>query len=442
MSASEAIKTKLLNSISLKLLVILFLVIIMQIPLSLVSDLINERQSLLYVAQKSISDRWGEQQHIGTPLIKIKLQASQSKEDKALINYHTIQSDQANFEADLQAEKRYLGIYEAAIYVTKLKLTGQIKVDSDVYYGGNEEVSVQLFIPFKHLRGLKNIDKIMINGQEVTDLPKKQQSNQMMGFAIDLQRKDIMKPLTYQIHLSVAGSQQFDILPLAKSTTVTMQSNWNSPSFVGDYLPDERAITEKGFNAKWHINQLNNDSHSSSRFLTDQQYSSFGVKIMIPANVYQVNVRTVKYSFLVIVLTFAGFFLTELFFKLSLHPFQYLLIGFSLSTFYLLLLSLSEYLSFNWSFLISASAIVGLISGYCSVVLQQTKRGLLTGILFSILYGFIFILVKAEEASLLMGSIAILLILATVMYLTRKIDWYAAGTSNNTVISEKAIKSE
>ena len=424
MSTTEAIKVRLSNSISFKLLVILFLVLIMQIPLSSVESLINERQGMLNFAQRSISDRWGEEQHIGTPFLKIKQQAIKPGKNKEEINYYSIQSDQTDFKIDLQAEKRYLGIYEAAVYVTKLKLSGLIDVNADKYYRENSKVSLGLFVPFKHLRGLKSIDKIIINGQEFTDLPKKHQSKQMLGFVIDLHKKEIIKPLKYQIHLSVAGSQQFDILPLAKSTNVIMQSNWNSPSFVGDYLPDERTITEQGFNAKWNINQLNQNSQSSSRFLMDQTYPSFGVKIMIPANIYQVNERTVKYSFLVIVLTFAGFFLTELFFKLILHPFQYLLIGFSISTFYLLLLSLSEYLSFNWSFLIAAGAIVLLISGYCSVVLQQAKRGILTGVLFSLLYSFIFILVKAEETSLLMGSIAILLILATVMYLTRKIDWY------------------
>jgi len=143
-----------------------------------------------------------------------------------------------------------------------------------------------------------------------------------------------------------------------------------------------------------------------------------------------VNERTVKYSFLIVLLTFAGFFLAELFFKLRLHPFQYLLIGVSLSVFYLLLLSLSEYIKFNWAFLISALSIIVLIASYCSVVLKQRKRGVFTGLLFVLLYGFIFVLVKAEETSLLMGAIGIWLILAMIMYLTRKIDWYAVSVDD------------
>ena len=83
----------------------------------------------------------------------------------------------------------------------------------------------------------------------------------------------------------------------------------------------------------------------------------------------------------------------------------------------------------HYRFLISASSIILLIGGYCSVVLQQRNRGIFTGILFAILYGFIFILVKAEQTSLLMGAIGIWLILALIMYLTRKIDWYNINVS-------------
>jgi inner membrane protein len=257
--------------------------------------------------------------------------------------------------------------------------------------------------------------------------------NGLLGFEVDLEDLPQNLKLNYQIELSLIGSNQLDILPLARETIIHMQSNWNSPSFVGDSLPDERQITKQGFSATWNINNLiqntTKEATTQNNFVMEQSYPSIGVKILIPANIYQVNERTVKYSFLIVLLTFAGFFLAELFFKLQLHPFQYLLIGVSLSVFYLLLLSLSEYLLFNLAFLISASSIILLIGGYCSVVLQQRVRGLYTGLLFTVLYGFIFILVKAEQTSLLMGAIGIWLILALVMYLTRKIDWYKVNVS-------------
>ena len=97
-----------------------------------------------------------------------------------------------------------------------------------------------------------------------------------------------------------------------------------------------------------------------------------------------------------------------------------------------MLLSLSQYLLFNWAFLISASAVIVLIASYCTVVLQQRKRGIYTGLLFSLLYAFIYVLIKAEEMSLVMGAFGMWLILALIMYLTRKIDWYAVNNMDKT----------
>jgi inner membrane protein len=41
------------------------------------------------------------------------------------------------------------------------------------------------------------------------------------------------------------------------------------------------------------------------------------------------------------------------------------------------------------------------------------------------MYGFIFTLLQLQDYALLIGSIALFIILAVVMYISRKIDWYA-----------------
>lgn len=346
----------------------------------------------------------------------------QKQNDKGVVTTNQwIKSSSTRMDIQMDAHKRYLGIYEAAVFKSKIKISGTVELQKSNVL--NEKTTSYLFIPVKETRRIKNIDKIIINGVEKQKSARLHSNNDSVGFAIEITKLELTKTLSYQIELQVMGSNNLEFLPTAKNTEINIKSNWNSPSFIGDYLPDERTINSKGFSASWKINQLSKATSQSSHFI-QKNNEHFGVRIIIPANTYQVNERTIKYSFLIFVLTFAGFFLTELFFKLRLHPFQYLLIGFSISTFYLLLLSLSEYLSFNLSFLISAVAIILLISGYCSVVLKQRKRGIYTGLLFSLLYCFIFVLVKAEEASLLMGSIGLLLILALVMYLTRKFNWY------------------
>jgi inner membrane protein len=55
---------------------------------------------------------------------------------------------------------------------------------------------------------------------------------------------------------------------------------------------------------------------------------------------------------------------------------------------------------------------------------HKTLTRLIGGILVT-LYLFIYSIIQMEDYALLMGSIGLFLVLATIMYLSRKIDWYA-----------------
>ncbi|WP_251358237.1 cell envelope integrity protein CreD [Kangiella sp. TOML190] len=441
MTDIQTIKQRFSHSISFKLAVIAFLLLLLQIPMAYVEGLIYERQSMQTQAQQDISQRWGGSQHIGAPILAVQYKKSVKVKDNGgqhnLVSYEYnshILSEEFLGDINLVANKRYLGIYEVPVFTSKVILSGAIEVEPDLHLGQHDDWSMQqLFLPIKEMRGLKSIDKLLINNQPVTVAQQQQKLRGLTGLSIRLDKIQRTHRLNYHVELTLSGSEQFDLLPLAGQSQVTISSNWPSPSFVGNFLPEKRTINEQGFEALWQVNELN---HNFGRVLKgDKDYnlnntkSIFGVKIIIPANIYQVNERTVKYGLLIMLLTFAGFFLAEMFFKLKLHPFQYLLIGFALSIFFLLLLALSEYLRFAWAFLVSALAIILLISGYCSVVLGQRKRGFYTAVLFALLYGFIYIMVRAKQTSLLMGAIGIWLFLAAVMYLTRKINWYSVSSS-------------
>lgn len=146
-----------------------------------------------------------------------------------------------------------------------------------------------------------------------------------------------------------------------------------------------------------------------------------------PVDQYLKTERAIKYALLFIGLTFAVFFLFEVLKRLAVHPVQYALVGLSLALFYLLLLSLSEHLSFALAYGISASACVLLIGFYVSYVLRSAVRGGVFAGLLALLYGMLFGLLGAEDYALLMGSVLVFGVLAGVMVLTRKLDWYGVG---------------
>ena len=139
---------------------------------------------------------------------------------------------------------------------------------------------------------------------------------------------------------------------------------------------------------------------------------------------YQLVTRAAKYAVLFLTLIFTGYLLFEILCDLSLHPVQYLFIGFANCIFYLLLLSLAEHIDFDLAYFISSLSSSLLIALYSMNILKNRARGILIFVKLSVLYTFLFITLKSEDYALLSGSIGLFVILALVMYFTRNFNWY------------------
>jgi inner membrane protein len=126
-------------------------------------------------------------------------------------------------------------------------------------------------------------------------------------------------------------------------------------------------------------------------------------------------------------LTFLVLFFYEAMRNVRVHPLQYILIGLALALFYLLLLSISEYIGFKGAYLLSATLITGLITLYSKSIFKAWRPALLEALILVFIYGFIFVILQLEDYSLLVGSLGLLAILALVMSVSRKIDWYRIG---------------
>ena len=239
--------------------------------------------------------------------------------------------------------------------------------------------------------------------------------------------------LEFDISVSINGTSELRFLPLAESSQIKASSNWPSPSFSGRRLPTKRDIREDGFNAEWQTSSLGRnlpgqwiDKHETN----DVSGDALGVKFMQPIGLYQLMLRAMKYAVMFVGLTFVTYFLLETIGNLRLHPMQYLLVGLANSLFYLLLLSLAEHIGFGIAYLMSAVASASLISAYSVTILATRGRVVSMSAVLLGLYTFLYLTLQAESLALLAGSIGLWVILAAVMYLTRRIDWYASGVSN------------
>jgi inner membrane protein len=217
---------------------------------------------------------------------------------------------------------------------------------------------------------------------------------------------------------------------VGKETVLKLQSPWTSPSFDGSFLPDSSKVSEQGFEAYWKILHLNRN-YPQSWLNNKHQFtdSAFGLNLLLPVDNYTQTDRSIKYALLFIVLTFLIFFFLELVNKVSVHPLQYILVGFALALFYILLLSISEHLHFQLAYLIASLMTLGLIAWYSYSILKQTKLAALVVANLVILYAFIYTIIQMESYALMMGSIGLFIILAIIMYFSRKVDWKSLNMS-------------
>lgn len=81
------------------------------------------------------------------------------------------------------------------------------------------------------------------------------------------------------------------------------------------------------------------------------------------------------------------------------------------------------------AYLVSAVACIGLQFVYLSGVLKSWLRASGFAVMLTSLYGVLYGLLISEDNALLMGSLLLFGILAAIMWITRKVDWYELGSS-------------
>jgi inner membrane protein len=201
-----------------------------------------------------------------------------------------------------------------------------------------------------------------------------------------------------------------------------MQSSWEAPSFTGVKLPDSREVSDSGFHAKWKF--LNRSIPMAWKdAAVPVESTAIGADLKIPVDGYDKTQRATKYAILCIILTFAAFFLIETMYKRPLHLVHYGLAGLALVLFYTLLLSVSEYSTFNIAYLVAGAATIGLITWFIGSILKSSKLSVFISFVLAVVYAYIFCIIQLEDYSLLMGSIGLFISLAVIMFFSRKLSW-------------------
>ena len=441
LSVFDRLNNWLKRSVTIKLISIGFLILILLIPTTMMQSLIYERQTLHDQAIEDISSKWGGKQTIGGPVLTVPYTAS-LKDDKGNIEYVTRYAhflpEVLNIDGKVFPEKRYRGMYVVVLYKTNIHLAGKFTFP-DIQEAGLNASSCQfdkafISIGLTDLRGINDDVKCLVNEKSFVfgpGVPTHDILESGISFKYPL---DSTKEMNFSFDLNINGSSNLSFLPFGKETKVNLTSTWNSPSFEGSFLPDTRNINDSGFTASWKVLQLNRNypQQGTGAFIQNKENenaASFGVKLILPIDEYQKTMRSVKYCFMFIIITFLTFFFVEVLNKKRIHPIQYLLVGSAICLFYVMLLSISEHFSFGWAYLISCISIVSLITFYAKYVFEKISLTAIFSILLILLYGFFYSLLQLEDYALLLGSLGLFLILGVIMYLTRKVNWYGQEES-------------
>ena len=438
-------------STMLKLAVIGILVIILLIPTGMLQSLIHEREETRNQAVAEVSGKWGNEQVIGGPVLSVPYEIF-SKDDKGQTQKATGMAhflpDDLQFDGDIRPEQRNRGIFVVMLYNTQLTIRGRFKKPSVESLGLSADNMLwkQAFLSLgiSDMKGIRNAITFAVNGKKLAAEPGIP-SNDILPSGVSI--PVVLDADTYQVEtaISLNGSTQLSFLPFGKETRVSLRSPWSTPGFTGSFLPDQRSLTPEGFRASWKVLQFNRNfpQQGLGSFLNKgdeksvSEASAFGVKLLLPVDEYQKTMRSAKYGIVFIILTFVAFFFVEILDRRRIHPIQYLLVGFAICVFYLLLFSISEYISFDRAYLIGACITLALITFYVRYVFRNLRLTVLFAMVLALLYGFFYSLLQLEDYSLLLGSFGLLLILSIIMYLTRHVDWYRAYDPDQPALEPK-----
>ena len=441
-----------------KIIFLFIFVLLLLIPLLFVGKLISDRGRLFNQTVTDIGNEWGRSQKIIAPVITISYTdtsinnkdiASNTSNTKAVAvvpveRKFAILPEELNATIEMKDEVRQRGIYNVTVYNANVKLKGYFSAKD---FPEDKKVLGCVSIGLTDTKALIKINKFKIGDMDLEAMSGTMATplitNGISG-QLGPEHNSIMdkEKIPFEIDIDFRGSRDISILPLGKKNHFEIKSNWKSPSFLG-VLPTERTIDENGFLAKWEVSNLirnypqiidvNEDKYSDFYDNNSDSYGAYGdyysdgntvVKVALFDSVtsYTQIYRACNYGILFIGMSLVVVFIFEVVSKKAAHYVQYGVVGFSLVIFYLLLLSLSEHIGFEWSYLISSLAIVIPNSMYITSMTSNKKFGIGMFIFLSGIYAILFSILRMEQYALLTGSLLILAVLYAVMYLTKKAD--------------------
>ena len=438
---AERIVSSIRSSQGLRILTVGFLVLVLQIPISMISSLVTERQERRQSAVDEVSSKWGNAQEITGPVLVLPYTyrwteaAAGQPVTRSEVRNAIILPAQLHVREKLDAETRHRGIFSVPVYKLAVAVEGEFApvklAELGIQPSAVDWSRAHLAVGISDARAIQQSATLSWNGQQIGFLPGTGGFEEGgTGIHAPVAMTDGSRPVKFSFPLSLNGSINTNVAPFGETTMVELEGKHGNPSFQGNWLPTERTVGDDAFTARWSISFLGRGYPQAwtadSEMAKKIDASRFGVALVDPVDQYHMADRSVKYAGLFILLTFATVWLIEILTGVRVHAIQYLMLGGALCLFYLLELSLSEHLGFPLAYVTASVAVIGMVGAYSRTTLRSGSRALIVAGGVTLLYAYLYLLLMNEDYALLIGSIGLFVILGAIMFVTRRVDWYAS----------------
>ncbi len=438
------------TNVPLKALIVGGVALAFMVPLTMIWRVVEDRSSYRDTVTAEVARSTAQSQTLVGPLVVVRYReilpaAVKGGVEQVREGTEILLPDSLHIHSRARVEMRQRGIYRVPVFRASTGFTASFTLPSRLGLGNRhlvEEPRAEVVFGVSDPRGIRALPEVKVDGGLQEPHPGTRLGWLKHGFSVALPPEATGRRVAVDGSLDLMGTDRLMFLPIGAVTDVALSSDWPHPGFVGAFLPDQRSVSARGFQAHWKLSRFATGVDGAMARLRDGMSpgtprtaegsdgasvfpsSDLGVRFVQPVDVYVQSERAVKYGILFVFLTFVAFFLFEVLRRVAVHPIQYALCGAALALFFLLLVSLSEHMPFAASYLIASGACIGLAAFYVGHALRSLTRGTLFGGLLGTLYGFLYVILRSEDFALLLGTLLLFAALAIVMIVTRRVDWY------------------
>ena len=405
-----------------------------------IMSIVYERERLSEETQLEVSESWSGSQTFVGPVLCVPV----SESGKAgIYTCLYVFPEHMNVEATVKNENLHRGIFDSSVYNAAVNVEGTFNLKDMVERTFDVDSQKSLWIDWEHgqvitaiadAKGLEEGIQITLNDSSIIldehfNKYGCKELNSIFGYPYEevcelANLKGMLKKeVKFSLKTNLKGSGELHFAPIGKDSKVTMHGNSTDPSFMGMTLPSTREITEDGFTATWKVNNISRKADDQVFYSKDtsMSFDTVGTKFLVRGGQYTQTNRALKYAFLVIFLSLVAVFFGEMSVGSEINALNYLLIGAALVLFYLMLLSLAEWIGFGLAYIASAVLILGMVALYLNAIVHDKKTVTAICLFIGLVDVFIYILLNIADMALLVGTFGLFIVLGIAMFFSLRI---------------------